>query len=73
MPNVNAMFGEMAGHHPRDPHWYLPTVGIDRRFHREGLGSALLTKALGRCDKEQKLVRFFQALSGKFRDQTSAI
>jgi GNAT superfamily N-acetyltransferase len=36
----------------RDPHWYLPPVGIDPRFHRKGLGSALLTEALGRCDQE---------------------
>ena len=52
MPNVNVMFSEMAIYHPRDSHWYLPTVGIDPLFHRKELGSALLTEALGRCDQE---------------------
>jgi hypothetical protein len=32
MADVNAMFGEMAAYHPRDPHWYLPTIGVDRIF-----------------------------------------
>jgi ribosomal protein S18 acetylase RimI-like enzyme len=52
MPNVNVMFSEMAIYHPGDSRWYLPTVGIDPLFHRKGLGSALLTEAVGRCDQE---------------------
>jgi GNAT superfamily N-acetyltransferase len=54
MANVNTMFGEMAAYHPRDPHWYLPTIGIEPHLHRKGLGSALLTEALSRCDQEHK-------------------
>lgn len=46
------MFGEMAVYHPRDSHWYLPTVGVDPLIHRKGLGSALLTEALNRCDQD---------------------
>jgi ribosomal protein S18 acetylase RimI-like enzyme len=49
MADVNAMFGEMAAYHPRNPHWYLPTIGIEPHLHRKGLGSALLTQALSRC------------------------
>ena len=52
MADVNAMFAEMAAYHPRDPHWYLPTIGIEPHVHRKGLGSALLTEALERCDQE---------------------
>jgi ribosomal protein S18 acetylase RimI-like enzyme len=52
MPDVNNMFGGMAIYHPRDPHWYLPTIGIEPHLHRKGLGSALLTEALSRCDQE---------------------
>jgi ribosomal protein S18 acetylase RimI-like enzyme len=52
MADVNAMFGEMAAYHPRNPHWYLPTIGIEPHLHRKGLGSALLTQALSRCDQE---------------------
>jgi ribosomal protein S18 acetylase RimI-like enzyme len=52
MADVNAMFGEMAAYHPCNPHWYLPTIGIEPHLHRKGLGSALLTQALSRCDQE---------------------
>jgi hypothetical protein len=34
--DANAMFGEMAADHPRDPHWYLPTIGIEPDFHHKG-------------------------------------
>ena len=30
----------------------LPTIGIEPHLHRKGLGSALLTQALSRCDQE---------------------
>jgi ribosomal protein S18 acetylase RimI-like enzyme len=52
MADVNAMFSEMATYHPRNPHWYLPTIGIEPHVHRMGLGSALLAEALRRCDQE---------------------
>jgi ribosomal protein S18 acetylase RimI-like enzyme len=52
MADANAMFGEMAAYHPRDPHCYLPMIGVEPHLHRQGLGSALLTKALSRCDQE---------------------
>jgi ribosomal protein S18 acetylase RimI-like enzyme len=52
MADVGAMFGEMAAYHPRDPHWYLPTIGIEPHLRGKGLGSALLTEALSRCDQE---------------------
>jgi ribosomal protein S18 acetylase RimI-like enzyme len=32
--------------------WYLPTIGIEPHLHRRGLGSALLTEGLSRCDQE---------------------
>jgi ribosomal protein S18 acetylase RimI-like enzyme len=50
--DVNAMFSEMAAYHPRDPHWYLPTIGIEPDCHNKGLGSALLEESLSRCDQE---------------------
>src|ERR1700730_9163497 len=52
MAGVNVMFGEMAAYHPSNPHWNLPTIGIEPHLHRKGLGSALLTEALSRCDQE---------------------
>lgn len=53
MADVKAMFTEMAAYHPRDPHWYLPTIGVEPHVHRMGFGSALMAEALGRCDQEQ--------------------
>ena len=54
LADVNAMFGEMAAYHPREPHWYLPTIGVEPDLHRRGLGSALLREAHNRCDQEHK-------------------
>lgn len=37
----------MDHHHPTEPHWYLPLIGVNR--------SALLEHALVPCDRESKL------------------
>jgi ribosomal protein S18 acetylase RimI-like enzyme len=42
----------MAAYHPRELHWYLPTIGVQPHLHRVGLGSALLAETLRRCDQE---------------------
>ncbi|MGY8665149.1 GNAT family N-acetyltransferase [Bradyrhizobium sp. UFLA05-109] len=52
MADVNAMFGEMAAYHPRNPHWYLPTIGTEPDLRGRGIGSALMREALSRCDQE---------------------
>ena len=52
MAGVNAMFGEMAAYHPRNPHWYLPTIGTEPHLHGRGIGSALMREALSRCDQQ---------------------
>src|SRR5262245_39245619 len=43
---------QMARHHPREPHWYLPLIGIDPAQQGAGLGSALLRHATEICDRE---------------------
>ena len=53
--DVFAVIEQMASHHPREPHWYLPLIGVDPIQQGKGLGSALLRQALIRCDREQKL------------------
>jgi ribosomal protein S18 acetylase RimI-like enzyme len=66
MADVNAMFGEMAAYHPRDPHWYLPTIGIEPHLRGKGQGPALLTEALSRCDQEHMPATFSgRRLSGR--------
>lgn len=52
---VFALFEQMERHHPAEPHWYLPMIGVDPAKQRSGLGSALLKYALERCDVENKL------------------
>lgn len=38
--------------HPREPHWYLATLGTDPPRQGRGIGSALLQPVLERCDAE---------------------
>ena len=42
----------LASLHPKEPHWYLPLIGVDPARQGRGLGSALLKHALARCDEE---------------------
>ncbi len=50
---TGALVGEaMDQHHPQEPHWYLPLIGVDPARQGRGLGSALLKHALTRCDAE---------------------
>jgi ribosomal protein S18 acetylase RimI-like enzyme len=50
-----AVLDQMATFHPREPHWYLPMIGVDPPHQGRGYGSALLSYALERCDREQCL------------------
>jgi ribosomal protein S18 acetylase RimI-like enzyme len=49
---VLALLDRMAAHHPAEPHWYLPMIGIDPAKQGRGYGSALLKHALERCDNQ---------------------
>lgn len=37
--------------HPREPHWYLPFIGVEPAEQGAGVGSALLAAGLRRCDE----------------------
>ena len=43
----------MAKHHPREPHWYLPLIGVDPAHQGKGYGDALMANALERCDRDR--------------------
>ena len=43
---------QMASYHPREPHWYLPLIGVDPAHQGEGLGGALLRHAAHVCDRD---------------------
>ena len=38
--------------HPKQPHWYLATLGTEPDHQGKGIGSALLAPILERCDRE---------------------
>jgi ribosomal protein S18 acetylase RimI-like enzyme len=46
------LFDRMGASHPRDPHWYLPLIGVNGPFQGRGYGSALLRHALAICDSQ---------------------
>lgn len=47
-----AMGEQMASHHPKEPHWYLPLIGVDPARQGRQLGNKLLAHALARCDAD---------------------
>ncbi len=50
---VFAVFEQMARYHPREPHWFLPLIGVDPAQQGQGYGSALLQHALLQCDRDR--------------------
>jgi len=53
MPEVVSIMEQMASSHPEEPHWYLPFMGVEPNWHRRGVGTALMRRALQRCDQER--------------------
>jgi len=43
--------GQMAKHHPREPHVYLYTIAVRKAAQGRGLGRALLAPMLAACDR----------------------
>lgn len=46
------VFRQMARYRPREPHWYLPMIGVDPVQRNRGLGGSLLRAATARCDRD---------------------
>ena len=47
-----AFLAQMDTYHPREPHWYLPLIGVDPAHQGKGYGSDLLRHALALCDRD---------------------
>lgn len=47
------MMQQMGQHHPQEPHWYLPFVGVEPLHQSRGLGGAVLWPILQRCDHDR--------------------
>jgi ribosomal protein S18 acetylase RimI-like enzyme len=61
---IFALFGQMAGYHPSEPHWHLPLIGVDPIWQSRGFGSMLLKHALFTCNY-QKLPIYLEATNPK--------
>jgi GNAT superfamily N-acetyltransferase len=46
------VFERMASFHPREPHWYLPLIGVDPHHQGQRLGDRLMAHALARSDAD---------------------
>lgn len=46
-----ALFEQMDAFHPREPHWYLPLIGVDPAKQGRGYGARLMQHALAECDR----------------------
>lgn len=53
--DVAAMLEQMGRYHPREPHWYLPLIGVDPSQQGKGYGAALMQHALSACDCDHTL------------------
>jgi ribosomal protein S18 acetylase RimI-like enzyme len=49
------LFEQMERYHPREPHWYLPFIGVDPICQGKGYGAALMQHALVPCDRDSAL------------------
>jgi GNAT superfamily N-acetyltransferase len=55
LSEVLFLFEQMAGFHPREPHWYIPLIGVDPVFQGLGYGTQLMRQGLIACDRDQQL------------------
>jgi ribosomal protein S18 acetylase RimI-like enzyme len=53
LPGVVLALAKLEAGHPREPHYYLPFIGVDPDWQGRGLGGALLAPMLALCDRER--------------------
>ena len=66
MEAVLALLGQVADHHPAQPVWYLPFVGVDPAHQGRGLGAQLLRAGLDRADRD-RLPAYLEASTARNR------
>jgi GNAT superfamily N-acetyltransferase len=53
VPRLLRALTALEARHPREPHYYLPFVGVPPEWQGHGIGAALLAPILERCDRER--------------------
>ncbi len=51
--DVFAVLEQMGEYHPKEPHWYLPMIGVEPTQQGKGYGSALMQHVLAQCDRDR--------------------
>jgi GNAT superfamily N-acetyltransferase len=67
LPRAQRGLTVMDSGHPRRPHWYLDSLGVEPEWQGRGIGSALMRPVLERCDSEQ-VPAYLNAGSPRSRD-----
>jgi ribosomal protein S18 acetylase RimI-like enzyme len=66
LPNIVSALVKLEARHPREPHYYLPFIGVDPAWQGRGLGGALLAPILARCN-EERMPAFLEASTPRNR------
>lgn len=66
LPRLLRLMGLTAARHPPQPHYYLAIIGVDPSAQSQGVGTALMTPVLDRCDRE-RLPAYLEATSPRNR------
>jgi ribosomal protein S18 acetylase RimI-like enzyme len=53
LPQALRALATLESNHPKEPHWYLGSVGVEPEAQGRGLGTALMRPIVERCDREQ--------------------
>lgn len=51
LDDVRAGFEQMEAWRPKEPHWYLPFIGVDPNAQNRGIGRALMSCGVSQCDE----------------------
>ncbi|MBS0125092.1 GNAT family N-acetyltransferase [Thetidibacter halocola] len=54
-PELFEVYAEFDRAHPKEPHWFLPLMGVDPVARGQGIGAALMAYGLDICDRDGTL------------------
>jgi ribosomal protein S18 acetylase RimI-like enzyme len=54
--DVRVAFEQMEEWRPKEPHWYLPFIGVDPSAQNRGIGRALMSYGVSRCVQQGQSV-----------------